>query len=118
MTKIAPSQKECQWAVACHLAAFFGFALVPIGTILLPFCIWTLKRRFHPFIDQAGKESLNFQISMLAWCLLSLSLIYMAIGVALIIGLVAFNVVCIMIASVKASKGLSFHYPLSIRIIR
>lgn len=104
--------------MACHLAAFFGFIIVPIGTILGPFCIWIAKRRFHPFIDQAGKESMNFQISMLIWMLLSLALIYLGIGIFIMIALSAVNVACVVIAAVRASRGQNFHYPLSIRMIR
>lgn len=116
--KLAPSEKERQWAMACHLSAFLGFIIVPIGAIIGPFSIWLLKRHFHPFINRAGKESLNFQISMLIWSLLSLGLIFIGIGIILIIALAALNVLMVIIAAVRASNGQDFHYPLSIRILR
>lgn len=116
--KILPSEKERQWAMACHLSAFFGLIILPFGSLIGPFCIWIAKRRYHPFVNEAGKSSLNFQISMLIWTLLSFSLIHLGVGIFLIIALAALNVIFIAMATVSASKGKTFTYPLTIRIIR
>ncbi len=115
---ILPPEKERQWAMACHLSAFFGLIILPFGSILGPLCIWMLKKKHHPFINSAGKEALNFQISMMIWSLLSLALIYFGVGIFLMIALGALNVIFIIMAAFRAAKGRTFHYPLSIRIIQ
>lgn len=115
---LLPSEKERQWAMACHLSAFFGLIILPLGSLLGPFLIWIYKRNHHPFINEEGKSALNFQISMMLWSLLSFALIYLGVGIFLIIALAALNVIFIVMASASASKGKHFKYPLSIRIIR
>ena len=115
---ILPSEKERQWAMACHLSAFFGLIILPLGAILGPLCIWMLKKKHHPFINNSGKEALNFQISMMLWFLLSLALIRFGVGIFLIITIEVLNIIFIIMATFSAAKGRDFHYPLSIRIIR
>jgi uncharacterized Tic20 family protein len=49
------------WAMFCHIAAF-AFFIFPFGNILGPLVIWLIKKETYPFVDEQGKESLNFQI--------------------------------------------------------
>ena len=49
-------------AFLIHISAFAGF-LFPFGSIVTPLIVWqTLKDR-SPFLDQQGKEAVNFNIS-------------------------------------------------------
>ena len=52
-----------QWAMFCHFAAFLGLVL-PFGNLIGPLIVWQIKKDVHPFIDDQGKEALNFQISV------------------------------------------------------
>lgn len=54
------------WGMACHLCALIGFA-IPFGSILGPLIVWLTQKNKHPFIAEQGKESVNFQISMLIY---------------------------------------------------
>ncbi len=71
-----------------------------------------------PLVDDQGKESLNFQISMTLYYILSTILIIALIGIVLLIGLSIFNLIVVIIASVKANKGEKYRYPLCIRFIK
>ena len=44
-------------AMLCHLLAIFT-------TFIAPLIIWLLKKNDHPFINEQGKEALNFQITV------------------------------------------------------
>ena len=55
------------WNVLCHATALAGFFVPWAGHILGPLIIWLAKRGDSPEIDEHGKESLNFQISMLIY---------------------------------------------------
>ena len=57
-------QQAKQWGMLCHLSALSVFIGIPFGNILGPLIVWLLKREEDPFIDEQGRESLNFQISM------------------------------------------------------
>ncbi|MEW6113824.1 MAG: DUF4870 domain-containing protein, partial [Thermodesulfobacteriota bacterium] len=59
-----PSKQATNWGMLCHLSALLGLVLISFGHILGPLVVWLFKKNDDPFIDEQGKESLNFQISM------------------------------------------------------
>ena len=77
-----------------------------------------LKRGDSPEIDAHGKESLNFQISMLIYDAIAAILCIFLIGIPILIALWVANTVLVIIASVKASEGKFYQYPFTIRLIK
>jgi uncharacterized protein len=106
------------WCVLCHAAALLGLFFHFLGHILGPLAVWLIKRGDSPEIDAHGKESLNFQISMLIYDAIALILCVFLIGIPILIALWVANTVLVIIASVKASQGEFFRYPLTIRLIK
>jgi hypothetical protein len=102
----------------CHLAALLGFIPPFIGVVLGPLVVWLIKGKEHPFIDACGRESLNFQISMLIYSALLTPLFCIGIGIVLWFALWAVDVILVIVAGVKASRGVSYRYPASLRLIR
>jgi len=96
------------------LGLFFHF----LGHILGPLAVWLLKRGDSPEIDAHGKESLNFQISMLIYDAIAAILCIFLIGIPILIALWVLNTVLVIIASVKASEGKLYQYPFTIRLIK
>src|SRR6266436_402555 len=92
------------WTVLCHASALAGFFIPAAGHILGPLIVWLAKRGDSPEIDAHGKESLNFQISMLIYALISGLLCLIIIGFFLLALLHILNVVLVIIASVQASE--------------
>jgi len=101
----------------CHLLAFAGL-VIPLGSIVGPLVVWLLKREDHPFIDDQGRESLNFQISMLIYTIVAAILVFVLIGVLLLLALFVFWFVMVIIASINANSGVAYRYPLNLRLIR
>lgn len=114
---VASAKGERTYAMFCHLGALSGF-VVPFGNIIVPLVLWLVKKDSSPFIDFNGRESLNFQISMLIYSLVSAVLILVVIGLFLLAGLWIFNLVIVIIAGVRAENGEQFRYPLTIRFIK
>jgi uncharacterized Tic20 family protein len=114
-----PSKTERNWAMGCHLIALCGL-LVPnlilglIGTLVL----WLLKRDEGAFIDDQGKEALNFQISMLIYAFVCGVLSVIVIGLFLFVALGVFSFVFVIVAAIKASEGKRFRYPMCLRFIK
>jgi uncharacterized Tic20 family protein len=104
------------WGMLCHLSALAGL-LLGFAMFVGPLVIWLIKRNDHPFIDYHGKESLNFQISMLIYLILLLPTLCILIGFVLVPALVLANVIFVIIASIKASGGEAYRYPLTIRLV-
>lgn len=124
-----------------HLAAFASF-IVPFGNIIGPLVVWQIKKE-NPYVAQHGKESLNFQISLWLYALVltvvfvliflsdfmagvetmqpgRLPAVFFAMGplVVITIALAIFNIVAVIVASLRANNGRAFRYPLSIRFVR
>ncbi len=76
-----------------------------------------MKRGDSPEIDAYGKESLNFQLSMLIYDAIAGILCIVLIGIPILIALWVLNTVLVIIVSVKASEGKFYRYPFTIRLI-
>lgn len=112
------SETERNWAMFCHLSAFAGFFLIGVGFIVGPLICWLSKKDESTWVNENGKASLNFQFSMLLYNILILPLWFIIIGIPISGILFILNIVCIIIASIKASKGEEFKYPLAIPFIQ
>lgn len=111
------SETERNWAMLCHLSAFAGF-FFPFGGIIGPLICWLSRKDESVWVNVNGKNSLNFQLSMLLYIVLVIPLCLIIIGIPIIFLLVTLKVICIIIASVKAAKGELFRYPLLIPFIQ
>jgi uncharacterized protein len=105
------------WCVLAHATALVGFLVPLAGHIVGPLIIWLAKRQDSPEIDAHGKESMNFQLSMLIYNLIAGLLCLMLIGFLLLAILHILNVILVIVAAIQASEGKLYRYPLSIRLI-
>ena len=112
------SSKTRTWCILCHAAALAGIFLHALGHFFGPLIVWLLKRGESAEIDAHGKESVNFQISMLIYNAIALILCLVVIGIPLLIVLWILNTVFVIIASIQASEGKLYRYPMSIRFIK
>ncbi len=114
-----PDKEERTWGMFCHLVVFLGFIIpIPFVTIIGPLVIWIIKRDEMFFVDDQGKESLNFQITMMLATIASGVLMFVLIGFVLIFVVLIFQIIVVIIASIKANEGVYYRYPLSIRFIK
>jgi uncharacterized Tic20 family protein len=125
--RFAPLGREANpqartWAMLCHLA---GLAwILPItpafGSVLGPLIVWLIKKNEYPFVDEQGKEALNFQITMLIYCAVAALLMLLCIGFFLLLVVVIVEIVFTVIAAIKANDGHHYRYPypLIIRFIK
>ncbi|HAB19708.1 MAG TPA: DUF4870 domain-containing protein [Verrucomicrobiota bacterium] len=106
------------WEVGCHVAAFSGF-VTGIGWIIGPLIVWLLKREEYPSVDAHGKEELNFQLSVLLYqfCLLVGGLLTCGLTIPVLVVVGVAQLVLMIIASVQASSGVLYRYPLTIRFL-
>jgi len=105
------------WCVLAHATALVGFLVPLAGHIVGPLIIWLAKRADSAEIDAHGKESLNFQLSMLIYNLIAAVLCLVLIGFFILVILHILNIVLVIIASIQASEGKLYRYPLAIRLI-
>ena len=110
-----PNQDERNWALASHVgvlvAAWFAMGF------LAPLIIMLTKGNDSAFVRRHAVESLNFQISLLIYLVVSFILVFVLIGFVLMIAVGIFALVVIILATVKASNGEEYRYPLCIRFV-
>lgn len=110
-------ESERNWAMLCHLSSFAGY-FFPFGGIIGPLICWLSKKDESQWVNENGRASLNFQLSILLYMILALPLCFIIIGIPIEIFLAILEVVCVIIASVKASRGERYKYPLMIPFIQ
>jgi uncharacterized Tic20 family protein len=103
--------------VLCHASALLGVFFHFLGHIFGPLIVWLVKRGESPEIDAHGKESLNFQLSMLIYDVVAGILCVILIGIPILILLWLANTVLVIVASLKASEGKFYCYPFTIRFL-
>ena len=136
---------EKSWGAIAHVAALIGLAM-PFGNVIGPLIVWQLKKDESEFVKEHGKESLNFQLtlSIITFVIMIIALagilftfVMPAIqygepspesipGFLLIIFsfagffalLFLFNLVCIIVAAIKAGDGDLYSYPFRIKFIK
>jgi len=80
--------------------------------------MWLVKKDESPFVDDQGKEAVNFNITMLIAFFVAFVLMFVAIGAVLMPVLFIFWVVMVIIAGLKANEGVAYRYPFTLRLIK
>jgi uncharacterized Tic20 family protein len=106
-----PNNDDRNLAMLAHLLGIVsGF----IGALI----IWLIKKDQSAFIDEQGKEALNFQITMLIAFVVAGMLMVILIGALLMPLLFVANLVFCILAAVAVSKGEHYRYPVVIRLLK
>ena len=116
---VEEDEKKAQtWGMLCHLTALALFVGIPFGHLIGPLVIWLIKKNDYAFVDEQGKESLNFQISMTIYGIIAGILCFVLIGFVLLIVLLVVELVLVIKASVRVSNGQAYQYPFTIRFLK
>ena len=113
----ASSSNIRNWNILCHASALLGVFFHFPGHLIGPLIVWLAKRDDSPEIDAHGKESLNFQISMLIYNVIAAVFCLVLIGFFFLAVLWVLNAVFVIVASIQASDGKFYRYPITIRFI-
>jgi len=107
-----PTQEERNLALLIHILAFFT-------NFVGPLVVWVVKKDTSEYLDQHGKDALNFQISLFIYSLglLLITVVTCGYGALLFIPFVLFAAIGCGIAAVQGYKGEPCEYPLTIRLL-
>lgn len=89
---------------------------LPTGPLALaiPIVLWVWRKEKSPFLDDHGREAINFVISQV---ILSLGLAITGVGVILLPVIWIVGLVSVIRATAAAWSGEYFRYPITIRLI-
>ncbi len=121
-----PTSDQQTWSVIAHASAFIQ--LVGIPSVFGPLVVW-LIRRDDPVVEPHARAALNFQLSLLIYAfaagIAAIILAISIVGIVLLpvillvfLALVVLEFVFAILASVAASRGELYSYPLSLHLIK
>lgn len=90
---------------------------MPFGHILGPLIIWLIKKDSSSYLDEIGKETVNYNISIILWFIFTVPLMFVIVGFFLFGALAIMDIVVTILAAQAASKGDIYRYPFTIRFI-
>ncbi len=141
------TKKENNNAFLIHISALTGY-FFPLGGVIAPLIFWQVKKDESAFLDEQGKEAVNFNLSYYLYTfILGLAFIPFFIrsffsafsnmdhmhnnfhfdmpsmfgfigGISLIGLLGLIRFVLIILASIKANNGEDYKYPCTIKFIK
>lgn len=113
----ADPKEQHKWGMLCHAASFAGL-VIPFGNVLGPLLIWLLKREEMPFVDDQGKEVVNFQITITIVYIICILLLIVLIGLLVLIVAAIVSIILTIIGMINASAGTAYRYPFAIRLVK
>jgi uncharacterized protein len=105
-----PASEARMWSVLAQLGGTFLSFLVPL-------VIYVVFKDRDPFVRRHSATALNFHLTLAIGYLISAVLMLVLIGFLLAALLWVLALVFTIIASIAASEGRDYHYPLSIPFV-
>jgi uncharacterized Tic20 family protein len=110
----APSADDRTWGMLAHLSSLIAMALGGM-TFLGPLIVWLVKKDQSAFVDDQGKEALNFQIAVMIVTLICAVTI---VGLFFVPLVAIADIIFTILAAMEANKGVAYRYPYTIRLIK
>lgn len=104
------SHEARNMAMLCHLLGLLGF--------LAPLVIWLSERDKHKFVDEHGREAMNYQVSLMIYVLVAVALCFVRVGLYVLWVVIAVHTLLVVIGTAKAARGRPWRYPIAIRFLR
>ena len=108
---LAPKGSDKIWSMLSHLSALLGVGFV------LPLVVYIAMRKESEYVATNAREALNFHISVLIYAVCCIPLVFILAGIPLLLVLGLGSLVLAIIATIKASDGQCFRYPLTLRLV-
>lgn len=105
------SSSDRNYCMVIHLSPFLLLLGLGPFALLIPLVLWLVRKDESPFIDDHGREVVNFGLTfllvsfLLFWTII-IPIVYFVIGVVNLIR-----------GSIASSRGEFFRYPMTIRFI-
>lgn len=103
--------------VIAHLSQLITL-LTGFGSLILPLILWATQKDKVYQMDTHGKNIINFQLSLIVYCIICVPLILL-FGLGLL-GFIVLGIIAIIfpvINAIKASNGETPTYPFSFKFI-
>ena len=108
---VGPESSDAKtMAMLCHLLAIFTYWIGPL-------IIWLVKKDQSPFVNQQGKEALNFELTLMIGVVAGVATICIAVGGIILAAVSVVNIVFGILSTIAVNRGEPYRYPVCIRFI-
>ncbi|MEM9084090.1 MAG: DUF4870 domain-containing protein [Planctomycetota bacterium] len=122
--EIESKDDERQMGTIAHLLGLAGFPIPLFGMVLGPLVLWLIKKEQSAFVNDQGREAINFQITWLivlfVLTILTTLLGFVTCGIGFLLSpvpVVAWIILMVR-AAVMSGKGITYRYKYTIRFIK
>jgi uncharacterized Tic20 family protein len=120
------SSEQQTWRVLAHASALIQFFGPP--SVVGPLVVWLLRRN-DPLVEPHARAALNYQLTLLIYFvaggIAAFVLLFTIVGIALsllivlfLLSLLVLEVVFAILATMAASRGELYDYPMSLDLIK
>ena len=95
--------------------ALLSHVLTIVASFLAPLIIYVVKKDESAFVAAHAKESLNFQITI---AIIIIALCITIVGILLVWFVGIASLILVIMATIRASEGKLYKYPINIRFIK
>lgn len=106
---------ERTWGCAAHWSAFVA-SMVALS-FLGPLIVMLAKGNESAYVRRQAVESLNFQLSILIYGIVSFVLVFVIVGFLLLPAVGLLWLIGTILGTVRSSSGQEYRYPLTIRMV-
>ncbi|MGV6815059.1 MAG: DUF4870 domain-containing protein [Phycisphaerales bacterium] len=110
---------ERTYAMFMHLT-LLGHMVLSIIAIVAPIIMWNIKKDESPFLDDHGREAVNFQITLILYSFLVIPVGLITCGVGFVvfpIAIYVLGIIGMIKAATAANRGEFYRYPMTIRMV-
>lgn len=116
-----PDSPDSERTYACmiHLSLLAHLVLSVIA-VAVPVIMWVVKKDESPFVDDHGREAVNFQISLVIYMILTIPIGIITCGLGFFVvplGVYILGLVGMIQAAMAANKGEFYRYPMTFRFL-
>ncbi|MFM9957764.1 MAG: DUF4870 domain-containing protein [Phycisphaerales bacterium] len=113
--------EERTYALFMHLVGLLSMASIPVplAGLIGSLIMWKIKAEKSPFLDDHGRDAVNFQISLLIYHVIMAILVIPTLGLAglgFVVIVVVTLIGCIR-GAMAANRGEYYRYPVTIRFL-
>lgn len=112
------TKDERNWGMFFHLS---HLVMLIVGIpIVAPLVMWLAKKDQSFFLDDHGREAVNFEISLILWGFIGAVVMLMTcgVGVVLLAAVWLLGILGTVMGLVAASNGRYYRYPATFRFIK
>lgn len=114
----SPNKNLASQKTKLHACGLLLYTCLPFANFIVAYLLWAKYRHHSPELEIAGKEVINFQITIYVYLLLSLFLVFIAVGILSNFLLLGLHLVLTLCGIAQSLQNKDFRYFANINVVK